>query len=190
MAAVAEQPPPPCFFSLSLSPSLPRPLPTPPPPDLLAASLHSLPPSVTVPTNRFSYSPLYALRWTRWNSPPRPTQLTPFHSHSLATRFSLLTYIFLLFLSRSPQVCSPSLAHEMLFSSDPCILYIRLPVSSPHPLPASHLGVCVGRNQGQECSRPTTAPHAIDSVANFFVAWRNEGEKDSKLVIRIIVSPT
>lgn len=169
MAAVAEQPPPPCFFSLSLR--LPRPFRTPPPPDLFATSLHSLLLSVTVPTVLL-FSPLCVTMDTL--ELPSSTSNSPPFSPTPLPRFSLLTYISSS-SSRALHTFTRLPWATRCYSQAIRAYYIlRLPVSSPHPLPASHLGVCVGRNQGQECNQPTTAPYAIDSLSR--ISSHNERE--------------
>lgn len=153
MAAVAEQPPPPCFFSLSSSPLSSSTAPT-------IAPLRCFPPLSASPRNRSNRSPILpSMRYDgHAGTPLRGIQLTPFLSHSLAP---LSTFPPLpLTLHRSASLPWATRCYPRAIRA---LLYIRLPVSSPHPLPASHLGVCVGRNQGQERSRPSKAPCAIDS---------------------------
>ncbi|XP_076296893.1 uncharacterized protein LOC143217059 [Lasioglossum baleicum] len=178
MAAVANQPPPPCFFSLPSSPSPCSTLPTTDATSsastllLTAASVFPPPPNpVTVPTSNRSpilpsrhydghagaplfsslrdqlalpcpsHSFLYTLHSTisRW-SPPPPLSLDRHKSPSLGYGVRSTEY------------------GEMLSSSDSVRTIYSSAHASQHPLPASHLGVCVGRNQGQERSRPTGSP--------------------------------
>ena len=179
MAAVAEQPPPPCFFSLFSSPlscsTAAAAAPTTVSP-LLIPSTPPLPPSpVTVPTVLL-FSPLCVMM-DMLEPPSSVSNLPPFSPTSLShASFSLHFLLFLLLSTHTHththtqrQVCALRYSLPWATRCYPrairaYYICIRLPMSSPHPLPASHLDVCVGRNQGQERNRPAMAPRAIDST--------------------------